>query len=97
MMFPVFAAAPPTIVNLSTQQSLLSTEESSRASISSTPLATVQQQHYPPVQHATPPFNGVGISINPQSLVQPPQTPQQPTVPQFYPTIQGKICCLPKN
>ena len=97
MMFPVFAAAPPTIVNLSTQQSLLSTEESSRASISSTPLATVQQQHHPPVQHATPPFNGVGISINPQSLVQPPQTPQQPTVPQFYPTIQGKICRLPKN
>ncbi len=42
MMFPVFAAAPPTIVNLSTQQSLLSTEEFSRASISSTPLATVQ-------------------------------------------------------
>lgn len=88
MMFPVLTAAPPTIVNLSTQS--VSTEESARVSISSTPVTTVTQQH--PVQTtATPPFNSVGLSHNSQPQVQLPQTPQHSVITPFYPTIQGNI------
>ena len=91
MMFPVLTAAPPTIVNLSTQS--ISTEESARVSISSTPVTTVQQQH--PVQTtATPPFSSVGLPHNSQPQL---QLPQHSAITPFYPTIQGNISLYCRN
>ena len=94
---PVVTAAPPTVVNLSTQ-SLLSTEESSRVSISPTPLTTVVQQQHPVQTTITPPSNSIGLPSTPQHQLLLPQTPQPPTVTPFYPTIQGTIfCSYPDN